>query len=52
MADFAKNITKGFEATEFAGSTFSEDGKFLFVNLQSVGATFAIWGDWDTFNAK
>ena len=52
MADFAKNITKGFEATEFAGSTFSEDGKVLFVNLQSVGATFAIWGDWDTFNAK
>ena len=49
MADFAKNIANGFQTTEFAGSTFSEDGKTLFVNLQAVGATFAIWGDWDTF---
>ncbi len=52
MADFAKNVTKGLEATEFAGSTFSEDGRVLFVNLQAVGATFAIWGDWDSFNAQ
>jgi len=49
MADFAKNIANGFETSEFAGSTFSEDGKTLFVNLQAVGATFAIWGDWNTF---
>jgi secreted PhoX family phosphatase len=49
MADFAKNIANGFETSEFAGSTFSEDGKILFVNLQKVGATFAIWGDWNTF---
>jgi len=49
IADFAKNITTGFENSEFAGSTFSEDGKTLFVNLQAVGATFAIWGDWDSF---
>ncbi|MDO9169577.1 MAG: DUF839 domain-containing protein [Methylobacter sp.] len=49
MANFAKNIAKDFETSEFAGSTFSEDGKTLFVNLQAVGATFAIWGDWNTF---
>jgi secreted PhoX family phosphatase len=49
MADFAKNIANGFETSEFAGSTFSEDGKTLFVNLQAVGATFAIWSDWNTF---
>ncbi|HEY5141518.1 MAG TPA: alkaline phosphatase PhoX, partial [Methylococcales bacterium] len=49
MADFAKNIAKGFETSEFTGSTFSEDGKTLFVNLQTAGATFAIWGDWSTF---
>jgi secreted PhoX family phosphatase len=49
MVDFAKNIANGFETSEFAGSTFSEDGKTLFVNLQAVGATFAIWGDWNTF---
>jgi secreted PhoX family phosphatase len=32
---------------EFAGSTFSRDGKTLFVNIQaSRGMTFAIWGPW------
>ena len=49
ISDFAKNITPKFEATEFAGSTFSMDGRTLFVNLQGVGATFAIWGDWSRF---
>jgi secreted PhoX family phosphatase len=49
IADFARNITPNFISSEFAGSTFSRDGKTLFVNLQSVGATFAIWGDWDKF---
>lgn len=49
MADFAKNITPNFVTSEFAGSTFSKDGKILFVNLQVVGATFAIWGDWNKF---
>ena len=33
---------------EFAGSTFSPDGRTLFVNIQaSRGMTFAIWGPWD-----
>ncbi len=49
ISDFAQNITPKFEATEFAGSTFSKDGRTLFVNLQGVGATFAIWGDWNNF---
>jgi hypothetical protein len=32
---------------EFAGSTFSHDGRTLFVNIQSARAlTFAIWGPW------
>jgi hypothetical protein len=32
---------------EFAGATFSPDGKTLFVNIQaSRGLTFAIWGPW------
>ncbi len=32
---------------EFAGSTFSTDGKTLLVNIQaSSGMTFAIWGPW------
>ena len=33
---------------EFAGATFSPDGKVLFVNIQaSAGVTFAIWGPWE-----
>ena len=32
---------------EFAGATFSADGKTLFVNIQGPpGLTFAIWGPW------
>jgi len=49
MADFARNISTEFPRSEFAGSTFSPDGKTLFVNLQTAGATFAIWGDWSKF---
>ncbi len=49
IADFAKNITEKGESSEFAGSTFSKDGKTLFFNLQTVGATFAVWGDWNKF---
>jgi hypothetical protein len=49
IADFAKNITPNFSVSEFAGSVFSKDGKILFVNLWAVGATFAIWGDWNSF---
>jgi uncharacterized protein len=48
IADFARNIS-AFPKSEFAGSTFSSDGKIFFVNLQGAGATFAIWGDWDRF---
>lgn len=44
--DFAKNIVPGFEQNEFAGATFSPDGDTLFVNIQTPGITFAIWGPW------
>lgn len=49
MADFAQNVNKDFPRSEFAGSTFAPDGKTLFVNLQTAGVTFAIWGDWTAF---
>ena len=49
MADFARNVSTDFPRSEFAGSTFSRDGKTLFVNLQGAGATLAIWGDWKNF---
>lgn len=34
-------------ASEMAGSCFSPDGKWLFVNVQSPGNTFAITGPWE-----
>ena len=39
----AKNI--GYKS-EFAGATFSPDGKVLFVNIQDAGLTLAIKGPW------
>jgi uncharacterized protein len=32
--------------SEWAGATFSPDGKWLFVNIQTPGVTFAITGPW------
>lgn len=31
---------------EFAGACFDPSGHFLFVNVQTPGITFAIWGPW------
>jgi len=43
---FSKDDVKRWD-DEFAGSTFSHDGRTLFVNIQaSRGMTFAIWGPW------
>jgi hypothetical protein len=47
LFDFTRNILVGFETQEFAGSTFSPDGKTLFVNVQTPGLTCAIWGPWE-----
>jgi len=35
-----------FRDTEWAGACFSPDGRWLFVNLQKPGITFAITGPW------
>lgn len=40
---FAKNV---LNSSEFAGATFSPDGKTLFANIQDPGLTVAIWGPW------
>jgi uncharacterized protein len=37
--------------SELAGPTFSPDGNTLFVNIQSPGKTFAIWGPFQRRNA-
>jgi secreted PhoX family phosphatase len=34
-------------ASEFSGATFSGDGRWLFVNLQYPGETYAITGPWE-----
>lgn len=35
-----------YRGQEFAGACYSPDGKWLFVNIQTPGVTFAITGDW------
>jgi len=55
LYQFAKNVIfsqttdstlSGFVGNEFAGACFSPDGRTLFVNIQTPGITFAIWGPW------
>ncbi|NND75268.1 MAG: DUF839 domain-containing protein [Ilumatobacter sp.] len=44
LFDFAENLIVGQERQEFAGATFSPDGRTMFVNIQfGSGLTFAIW---------
>jgi secreted PhoX family phosphatase len=38
--------TTNMKQNEWAGGTFSPDGKWLFVNIQTPGITFAITGPW------
>jgi secreted PhoX family phosphatase len=37
------------EFSEFTGPTFTEDGKVLFVNIQTPGITLAITGPWEKY---
>ncbi|MDP2055013.1 MAG: DUF839 domain-containing protein, partial [Acidobacteriota bacterium] len=36
-----------FRNREFAGATFSPDGRWLFLNIQTPGLTLAITGPWE-----
>lgn len=57
LYQFAKNVLfaqvaddrakQNFIGNEFAGACFSPNGKTLFVNIQTPGITFAIWGPWN-----
>ena len=38
---------KDYRNQEWAGVTFSPDGKWLFANIQTPGVTFAITGPWE-----
>jgi uncharacterized protein len=42
--------TNRLNDSEFAGPTFSPDGKTFFVNFQNPGITFAIWGPFQRKN--
>ena len=39
-------LTGDFTQREFAGATYSPDGKWLFFNAQTPGITFAVTGPW------
>jgi secreted PhoX family phosphatase len=39
-------IVGSYTGSEFAGATFSPDGRWFFVNVQDPGITFAITGPW------
>ena len=46
LAGERNGISGDFRASEFAGATFSPDGRWLFVNVQIPGMTIAITGPW------
>lgn len=41
---------KDYRSEEWAGCCFDAGGEVLFVNIQSPGITFAIWGPWERGN--
>ena len=43
-----KGFTGDFRGREWAGATFSPDGKWLFANIQRPGFTIAITGPWSS----
>ena len=47
LAGERNGIAGDFTSGEFAGATFSPDGRWLFVNVQTPGITFAITGPWE-----
>jgi len=46
LAGERNGISGNFTGSEFAGATFSPDGRWLFFNIQSPGITFAVTGPW------
>ena len=46
LAGEKNGIVGDFRAGEFAGATYSPDGRWLFFNIQQPGITFAVTGPW------
>ncbi len=40
------------DTSEFAGACFSPDGRYMYVNSQGIGITYAIKGPWVPFNRR
>jgi secreted PhoX family phosphatase len=48
IASAGKQCEAGdYRDQEIAGACFDAAGEFLFINIQTPGVTFAIWGPWD-----
>lgn len=47
MLDGERGYIGDFRNREWAGATFSPDGRWLFANIQTPGITFAITGPWN-----
>ena len=51
LAGAGKSVPPGdYRGREFAGACFDAGGTVLFVNMQSPGITYAIWGPWGRGN--
>jgi len=46
LAGERSGLTGNFTGSEFAGATYSPDGRWLFINTQTPGITFAVTGPW------
>src|SRR5262245_4111756 len=46
LAGQKNGLSGDFRGSEWAGATYSWDGQWLFVNIQTPGITFAITGPW------
>ncbi len=46
------DLSEEMPDTEWAGSCFSPDGQWLFVNIYNPGITLAITGPWDSLKTK
>jgi uncharacterized protein len=47
ILDGQRGVHGDYTSSEFAGATFSPDGRWLFFNLQQPGITCAITGPWE-----
>ena len=47
LAGEVNGLAGDFRGSEWCGACFDPSGRWLFVNLQDPGITFAITGEWE-----